>query len=64
MRGHRSRSAFAQLIVLAIGLPIGLAAGYGADDVMRITDLAYAFPDLLFILLIAQVLGASIFNIF
>src|SRR5262249_19228814 len=42
---------FAQFIVLAIGVPIGLAAGYlgkTADSVlMRFTDLVYAFPDLL-----------------
>jgi|CXWL01.1.fsa_nt_gi oligopeptide transport system permease protein len=59
---------FAQVIVLAIGLPIGMVAGYvgGRIDslLMRLTDLAYAFPSLLFILLVAQVLGASTFNIF
>jgi oligopeptide transport system permease protein len=59
---------FAQLLVLGIGLPVGLAAGYfgGKTDnlLMRVTDLAYAFPDLLFILLITQVLGASVVNIF
>jgi oligopeptide transport system permease protein len=59
---------FSQLIVLAIGLPVGLAAGYlgGLTDslLMRFTDLAYAFPSLLFILLITQVLGPSVFNIF
>src|SRR5262245_49911231 len=41
----------AQGIVLAIGLPIGLVAGYfgrTADSIlMRFTDLVYAFPDLL-----------------
>lgn len=58
----------AQLIVLGIGLPVGLLAGYFGGKVdsglMRLTDLAYAFPDLLFILLITQVLGASVVNIF
>jgi oligopeptide transport system permease protein len=56
-----------QLIVLAIGLPVGLLAGYagGKTDsfLMRMTDLFYAFPSLLFILLVAQVRGPSVFNI-
>jgi oligopeptide transport system permease protein len=59
---------FSQAIVLLIGLPVGLLSGYAGgrvDDVlMRLTDLAYAFPGLLLVLLIAQVLGPSIFNIF
>jgi oligopeptide transport system permease protein len=59
---------FSQLIVLAIGLPVGLVAGYAGGRLdsllMRITDLAYAFPALLLVILISQVLGPSIFNIF
>jgi oligopeptide transport system permease protein len=59
---------FSQIIVLAIGLPVGLIAGFVGGRVdtllMRLTDLAYAFPGLLLILLISQVLGPSIFNIF
>ena len=59
---------FAQLIILAIGIPIGLAAGYrgGATDslLMRFTDLMYAFPDLLLIILLRSVLGGSIFTLF
>jgi oligopeptide transport system permease protein len=58
---------FSQLITLAIGLPIGLMAGYagGRTDnlLMRFTDMVYAFPSLLLILLIAQVRGPSINNI-
>jgi oligopeptide transport system permease protein len=57
-----------QLIILAIGLPIGLLAGYrgGATDslLMRFTDLVYAFPDLLFIILLRSVLGASLVTLF
>ena len=57
----------AQLVVVTIGLPVGLLAGYAggkADTLlMRITDLAYAFPALLFILLIVQVMGASILTV-
>ena len=59
---------FAQAIVLAIGLPLGLAAGYwgrAADSaIMRFTDLVYAFPDLLLIILLRSVLGGSVFTLF
>jgi ABC-type dipeptide/oligopeptide/nickel transport system permease subunit len=56
-----------QLLILAIALPIGLLAGYigGIVDsaLMRIADFFYAFPSLLFVLLVFQVLGPSIYNI-
>jgi oligopeptide transport system permease protein len=59
---------FSQLIVLFIGLPIGLLAGYlgGRTDtlLMRLADFAYALPALLLILLIVQVWGPSIRNVF
>ena len=59
---------FAQAVVLAIGLPIGLVAGYvgkTADSLlMRITDLVYAFPDLLLVILLRGVLGGSVFVLF
>jgi oligopeptide transport system permease protein len=59
---------FAQAIVLGIGLPIGLIAGYcgrTADSLlMRATDLVYAFPDLLLVILLRGVLGGSIFTLF
>lgn len=59
---------FAQVIILAIGMPIGLIAGYrgGASDslLMRFTDLVYAFPDLLLIILLRSVLGGSLFTLF
>jgi oligopeptide transport system permease protein len=46
-----------QLVVLLIGVPIGAAAGWfgGRIDniLMRITDVVYAFPDLLFIILLS-----------
>ncbi len=45
-----------QLVVLVIGVPIGAAAGWfgGRIDnyLMRFTDVIYAFPDLLFIILL------------
>ena len=59
---------FAQAVVLGIGLPLGLAAGYfgrAADSlIMRFTDLVYAFPDLLLIILLRSVLGGSLFTLF
>ncbi len=48
-----------QLVVLVIGVPIGAAAGWfgGRIDnlLMRFTDVIYAFPDLLFIILLGIV---------
>jgi oligopeptide transport system permease protein len=59
---------FAQAVVLAIGLPVGLVAGYSgrsADSLlMRATDLVYAFPDLLLIILLRGVLGGNVFTLF
>jgi oligopeptide transport system permease protein len=59
---------FTQLIVLAIGLPIGALAGYAGGKVdnllMRFVDIVYAFPDLLLIILIRAILGGSIYMIF
>ena len=57
-----------QFIVLAIGLPIGAIAAYGsrfADNLlMRFTDVMYAFPDLLFVIIFMATFGASLKNIF
>ena len=57
-----------QAIVLVIGGTIGLASGYfggRVDNVlMRFTDIMYAFPDLLFVLIIVAALGPSLTNIF
>lgn len=57
-----------QAIVLVIGGTIGLTAGYfgGRIDnlLMRFTDIMYAFPDLLFVLIIVAALGPSLLNIF
>lgn len=48
-----------QLIILPIGLGIGLAAGYAGGRIdnilMRFTDIWYAFPDLLFVLVVVSV---------
>ena len=55
----------AQAIVLGIGLPLGLIAGYASGRLdnllMRFTDLFYAFPDLLLIILLRSVLGGGVF---
>ncbi len=57
-----------QAIVLVIGGTIGLAAGYFGrwieNVLMRFTDIMYAFPDLLFVLIIVAALGPSLVNIF
>jgi oligopeptide transport system permease protein len=54
----------AQVVVLAIGLPLGMLAGIRnarpAGAIMRFTDLASAFPDLLLVILLRGVLGGSI----
>jgi oligopeptide transport system permease protein len=54
----------AQAIILLIGVPIGLIAGAGSHRLdnllMRFTDIMYAFPDLLFVIIILSVLGRNI----
>ena len=63
-----SVAIFVQILILLIGLTIGGLAGFygGRIDnwLMRFTDVFYAFPDLLFVIIITAALGASIFNIF
>lgn len=50
-------------IVLAIGLTVGMIAGYVGgvvDDIlMRVTDVVYAFPDLLFVIIIVATLRGT-----
>lgn len=50
----------AEIVVVVIGISLGMVAGLGGQRTDRvivwITDLAYAFPDLLMIILIRQVL--------
>jgi oligopeptide transport system permease protein len=63
-----SVAIFVQVLILLIGVTIGGIAGYvggRADNwLMRFTDVFYAFPDLLFVIIITAAIGASIFNIF
>jgi ABC-type dipeptide/oligopeptide/nickel transport system permease subunit len=58
----------AQFVVLAIGVPLGAIAGYygGKVDrlIMRVADVMFAFPDLLFAIAIMFALGAGIINLF
>src|SRR5262245_18369025 len=58
----------AQVIVVLIGLPIGAVAGYlgGRVDMVltRFVDVMYAFPRLLFVILVMSMLGAGLMNIF
>jgi len=57
-----------QVIVLLIGVPLGAVAGYvgGRTDIAmtRFIDVMYAFPRLLFVILIMSMLGAGLINIF
>ena len=58
----------AQVIVVLIGVPIGLVSGYlgGRVDLFltRFVDVMYAFPQLLFVILVMSMLGAGLMNIF
>ena len=55
-----------QLVILAIGVPIGALAGWfgGRLDnfLMRVTDVIYAFPDLLFIILLSVAFRETFFG--
>jgi ABC-type dipeptide/oligopeptide/nickel transport system permease subunit len=58
----------AQVIVVLIGVPIGALSGYlgGRADLFltRLIDVMYAFPRLLFVILVMSMLGAGLTNIF
>ncbi|MEK7701982.1 MAG: ABC transporter permease [candidate division NC10 bacterium] len=58
----------AQVIVVLIGVPIGALSGYvgGRTDLFltRFIDVMYAFPRLLFVILVMSMLGAGLINIF
>ena len=58
----------AQVIVVLIGVPIGALSGFvgGRVDLVltRIVDVMYAFPRLLFVILLMSMLGAGLTNIF
>ncbi len=58
----------AQVIVVLIGVPVGALSGWfgGRVDLylMRFVDVMYAFPNLLFVILVMSMLGAGLMNIF
>src|ERR1700737_3546945 len=58
----------AQVIIVLIGVPIGALSGYigGRTDLLltRFVDVMYAFPRLLFVILVMSMLGAGLINIF
>jgi len=58
----------AQVVVVLIGVPIGALSGYlgGRADLFltRFVDVMYAFPRLLFVILVMSMLGAGLTNIF
>ncbi len=55
-----------QIVVLTIGIPVGALAGWfgGRTDnlLMRITDITYAFPDLLLIILLSIAFRETVFG--
>jgi ABC-type dipeptide/oligopeptide/nickel transport system permease subunit len=58
----------AQIIIVLIGVPIGALSGFigGRTDLIltRLVDVMYAFPRLLFVILVMSMLGAGLMNIF
>lgn len=56
-----------QIVVLAIGLTVGSVAALGGrfmdNLMMRFTDIAYAFPDLLLIILLQSVFGRGLWQV-
>ena len=67
---HGSRTSLtvgvvAQVIVLAIGVPVGIVSGFAGHRVdnliMRAVDIVYAFPDLLLIILMRAVFGGGVY---
>ena len=57
-----------QLIVLAIGVPVGAAAGFFSGNVdnllMRFVDVFYAVPQLLLVMIFLNLFGPGLINIF
>ena len=57
-----------EAVALTIGMTVGLTAalgGRGLDNLMmRVTDVAYAFPDLLMLILLLSIFGPSFLMIF
>ncbi|MGE3962047.1 MAG: ABC transporter permease [Dehalococcoidia bacterium] len=66
LRISLAAALFAVVVVTALGVCVGAAAAAGGRWVdgllMRATDLAYAFPDLLLVILLRAALGDEIFG--
>jgi len=62
-RNSLSVGIFVQFIILILGVAIGGAAALGGKAIdgilMRLTDIVYAFPDLLFVIMLRQVLTGT-----
>ena len=67
LRISMSAAAFAIVVVTTIGVFVGTLAAAGPAILdrllMRLTDVAYAFPDLLLIILLRSAFGTEIFGI-
>jgi oligopeptide transport system permease protein len=67
LRISLAAAGFALVVVTVIGVAVGLASAAGpswSDGVlMRATDVAYAFPDLLLIILLRAALGDEVFGL-
>lgn len=67
IRTSLSTAIFATVLMLAIGVPLGILAGYVGgwldNIIMRLADIASTFPSSLFALAIVGVLGPSLVNI-
>ena len=66
LRISLSAAVFAIIVVTLIGMLVGTLAGAGPSILdrllMRVTDIAYAFPDLLLIILLRSAFGTEIFG--
>jgi len=55
-----------QVVIIGIGVPLGAMAGWASgkldNGIMRLTDVMYAFPDLLFIILLSVVFRETAFG--
>ena len=67
-RTSLAMGVLAQVIVLAIGIPVGVIAGVASARVdnilMRGVDIVYAFPNLLLIIILRAIFGGSISMMF